>query len=275
MNAPELTFDSVDDLVAAHSKGRLAALRPDPPFTVVRVGPLVELMLQPPLASGELNVHSSWLDFTSQGQLRQALGTGAPTWLGAGDLQGCMRTVFDLLKPEPNSHRTRFLMAARRAAENAGFPRSVAQCLAAAVREMESNIHEHSQRSHTGVIAYRAGHSEFEFVVADGGVGVLATLREAPEYRNLSDHGTALYTALQQGASRYGRTAHRGAGFRDLFMGLAMLNADLRFRSGNHALTIRGSRPELKSAQLAQKPYYQGFLMSAVCRLPNGSFATP
>ena len=79
---------------------------------------------------------------------------------------------------------------------------------------------------------------------------------------------------LQEGSSRYGRSANRGMGFKDLFVGLATLNADLRFRSGDHALTISGPRPELKTAQLAQKPFFQGFLASVDCRLHSPSSAT-
>jgi hypothetical protein len=138
---------------------------------------------------------------------------------------------------------------------------------------MESNILEHSERSSTGLLAFQARKSHFEFVVADSGVGVLATLREAPEYRNLSDHGRAMHAALQDGVSRYGRAANRGNGFRDLFLGLANLNADLRFRSGDHALTISGPRPDLKMARLDQKAHFQGFLASVRCALilPSGA----
>ena len=58
----------------------------------------------------------------------------------------------------------------------------------------------------------------------------------------------------------------RGNGFRDLFLGLAHLNADLRFRSGDHALLISGPRPELKTARLAQKTPFQGFLAAVRCQ---------
>jgi hypothetical protein len=145
----------------------------------------------------------------------------------------------------------------------------VAQSFAAAIREMESNIHEHSQQPMTGLLAFQARNATFEFVVADAGVGVLATLRQAPELQKLIDPGRALQLALQEGTSRFGRAAHRGMGFRDLFVGLASLNANLRFRSGDHALTIDGPRPALKVAQLAQKPFFQGFLASVNCRLPS------
>ena len=59
-----------------------------------------------------------------------------------------------------------------------------------------------------------------------------------------------------------------------LFLGLASFNADLRFRSGDHALTISGPNPDLKVAQLAQKPFFQGFLASVRCDLPVVSCTT-
>ena len=80
--------------------------------------------------------------------------------------------------------------------------------------------------------------------------GVLATLREAKEFEDLADHGRAMHLALQDNISRHGRDLNHGNGFRDLFLGLAELNADVRFRSGDHALTISGARPDLKAAQL-------------------------
>ena len=124
-----------------------------------------------------------------------------------------------------------------------------------------------------GHLAFQARASSFEFVAADSGRGVLATLREAPEFQSLTDHGRALHAALHEGVSRYGKAANRGNGFRDLFRGLADLNANLRFRSGDHALTISGPRPELKMARLDQKAHFQGFLASAHCHLLRASGA--
>jgi hypothetical protein len=55
-------------------------------------------------------------------------------------------------------------MAARKGAETVGFPVATAQSLAAAIREMESNVHEHSDRAATGIIAFQARAGDFEFV---------------------------------------------------------------------------------------------------------------
>jgi hypothetical protein len=153
------------------------------------------------------------------------------------------------------------------------MPGAVAQSLAAAIREMETNVYEHSDNAPSGLLAFNAETESFEFVVADCGVGVLQTLKQAPEFRGLSDHGAALQIALQEGASRYGKAAKRGMGFKDLFVGLANLNADLRFRSGDYALTIAGPGPDLKVARLAQKAFFPGFLVSVRCTLPAAARA--
>jgi len=62
-----------------------------------------------------------------------------------------------------------------------------------------------------------------------------------------------LRLALTDGVSRYGKEAKRGAGFRPIFVGLANLAGSLRFRTGDHALTIEGQKIELMSSKMAQK----------------------
>ena len=69
--------------------------------------------------------------------------------------------------------------------------------MAAALKELESNIREHSERPETGLLAFQTTPDCFEFVAADSGVGVLATLRDAPEFKNLTDHGRALHAGYQ------------------------------------------------------------------------------
>ncbi|WP_247453638.1 hypothetical protein, partial [Bradyrhizobium sp. CW11] len=66
-------------------------------------------------------------------------------------------------------------------------------------------IHEHSGAAATGILAFQARPSLFEFVAADCGAGVLATLREDEEFAELDDHGLAMHAALQENVSRYDR----------------------------------------------------------------------
>ena len=268
-----LTFEVVDDLVAAHARGRLTG-QPQTLYAATEVCPLIELMFEATNGRAGPLLHTGWLDHITQMDLRAALASQQNIWLDAPRQRGFMRTTFDPLNEHDDVQRNRFLMAARSAAEAAGLVKPAAQSLAAALREMESNIHEHSGRAASGILAFQSRPSLFEFVAADSGAGVLATLREAEEFSELADHGLAMHAALQENVSRYGRSSGHGNGFRDLFFGLAHLNADLRFRSGDHALLISGLRPELKTARLAQKTSFQGFLAAVRCQPMKPGLAT-
>ncbi len=260
-----LTFDVVDDLVTAHARGRLASA-PTVHFAATDICPLIELMMEASDGRSGPLLKTGWLDSVTQIDLRTALAGNQNLWLDDTRRRGFMRTTFDPRLEADDVQRNRFLIAARSAAEESGLPKTVAQSLAAALREMESNIHEHSGAAATGILAFQARPSLFEFVAADGGYGVLATLREDEEFADLTDHGLAMHAALQENVSRYGRISGHGNGFRDLFLGLAHLNADLRFRSGDHALLISGPQPELKTARLAQKSPFKGFLAAVRCQ---------
>lgn len=270
MQSRELTFDIVDDLVAAYRRGKTPAPNGNDRFSASSISPLVELAFSSAQAS---LLASPWLDPFTQADLRSVLRGTQSLWFDTLGRRGVMRTIFSPLRKEDDVPRTQFLMAARKSAETAGLPATVAQYMAAALKEMESNIREHSERPETGLLAFQAAHGSFEFVAADRGVGVLATLREADEFRSLTDHGRALHLTLQEGVSRRGRDPGHGNGFRDLFAGLQSLSADLRFRSGDHALLINGARADLKQARLAQKSPMDGFLAAVCCHAPTPSRA--
>jgi hypothetical protein len=259
-----LTFEVVDDLVGAHARGPLAGA-PQVRYAATDICPLIELMMEASNGRTGPLLQTVWLDTITQLDLRAALASNQNIWLDGTRRRGFMRTTFNPLVGADDLQRNRFLMAARSAAETAGLVKPVAQCLAAALRELESNIHEHSGRAASGILAFQSRPSLFEFVAADSGVGVLATLREDEEFADVTDHGLAMHAALQDDVSRYGRASGHGNGFRDLFLGLAHLNADLRFRSGDHALLISGPQPELKTARLAQKSPFQGLLAAVRC----------
>lgn len=261
----DLTFEVVDDLVGAHARGRLTSTA-QVRYAATEVCPLIELMFEASNGRAGPLLQTGWLDSVTQMDLRSALAADHDIWLDGPRRRGFMRTTFSPLVEADDLQRNRFLMAARSAAEAAGLVKPVAQSLAATLRELESNIHEHSGRAGSGILAFQSRPSLFEFVAADSGVGVLATLREDEEFADLTDHGLAMHAALQDNISRYGRASGHGNGFRDLFLGLAHLNADLRFRSGDHALLISGPQPELKTARLAQKTPFQGFLAAVRCQ---------
>jgi len=260
-----LTFEVVDDLVGAHARGRLNGA-PQVRYAARDMCPLIELMMEASNGRTGPLLQTGWLDSITQQDLRAALASNQNIWLDETRRRGFMRTTFDPRVEADDLQRNRFLIAARTAAETSGLVKPVAQCLAAALREMESNIHEHSGAAATGILAFQARPSLFEFVAADCGAGVLATLREDEEFAEFTDHGLAMHAALQENVSRYGRGSGHGNGFRELFLGLAHLNADLRFRSGDHALLISGPQPELKMARLAQKTPFKGFLAAVRCQ---------
>ena len=131
--------------------------------------------------------------------------------------------------------------------------------------ELESNIHEHVESREPGVVAYRAEAGAFEFVVSDQGVGILESLRSNVEYARLADAGVALRAALTEGVSRYGTGSGRGFGFKPIFTGLIDLYAELRFRSGDHAVTMDGIGPVVATARIEQKAPLRGFFASVRC----------
>jgi hypothetical protein len=103
-------------------------------------------------------------------------------------------------------------------------------------------------------------------VVADAGIGVLASLQTCPDYQHLAGHGEALNTALSSGETRHGRGSGHGAGFDTVFRGMASLQGSLRFRSGDHTLELNGVSPKLISPKLRQRQFFEGFAVSISCR---------
>jgi anti-sigma regulatory factor (Ser/Thr protein kinase) len=181
---------------------------------------------------------------------------------------GFMRTLRAPLdqNDENNQRWVLFRRKAQEAAEYAGLIRRTALGLAGALGELEDNIHRHSELPSSGLVGFRAIPGEFEFIVVDSGIGVLASLKQCPDYELIADAGTALRLALADGTSRFGRNTGNGFGFQGLFTGLANLQGFLRFRSGDHALTIDGRSPNLVSAKLAQRASFSGFSIFVSCR---------
>jgi hypothetical protein len=135
-----------------------------------------------------------------------------------------------------------------------------------ALGELLDNVFEHSGRPESGVVVYAANNGAFEFVVADAGRGVLASLRENPEFSRLPDSGAALRVAVSDGASRHARSTGHGYGIGQLFRALAHDAAELRFRSGDHALRLWGDAPSLTGqVELAQKAWLDGLTITVRC----------
>src|SRR5260370_22764184 len=114
MQRSELTFDVVDDLVAAHVRGKLQSPSDGIAFVPSSVAPLIELAFSTAHGQPTSLIASPWLEPLTQADLRAALRNSQILWLDAGGHRGLMRTVFDPLKFDDDVPRTRFLMAARR-----------------------------------------------------------------------------------------------------------------------------------------------------------------
>lgn len=263
-----LTYAVLDDLAFAAERGRLDQLPNNLVLVAHDLGPLLEYVqlslaqrLPPP-------DRAAWLSLNGSTALYAALSHRRGYWV-------CPHTrrlgVYRTHRRPPRDDTTwiQFGVAARHAAIQEGFPNTIAAQLVGAIGEIESNIYEHSGAPETGIIAFKATLGMFEFVVTDRGIGVLQSLRTCPEYASLSDHGEALQLALTDGVSRYGPGTNRGFGFQPLFTGLANLKGSLRFRSGDHALSIDGQDPVPRTIpmKLGKKPTIEGFFISVACRL--------
>ena len=149
-----------------------------------------------------------------------------------------------------------------------------AQALVGALGELEDNINLHSEKAASGILVYSTDSGMLEFVVSDTGIGVLESLRKNPEFSTLIDSGTALSIAIADGNSRFDRTSGHGLGIGQLFRALAGYEGEVRFRSGDHALTLSGRNPSQNGTlKLARKANLAGLTISVICgtpRLPSG-----
>lgn len=266
-----LSFDAVDGLGFAATTAQTDAARTLASYKPIGLGPLFELLHL--AAAGRLPeppTGRSWLVKSSAEPMIAALKDQQKIhWLNPQDRRiGFIRVRHKCLAADHGL--ISFLMAAKRAARDvAHLPELTSGQLVAAMEELENNIHEHSDAVETGILAFRATSGVFEFIVADRGVGILASLKRCPLYAAVLDHGNALQAALTDGTSRFGTDSQRGHGFRPIFIGLTNLRAFLRFRTGDHALMIDGTSPKLAMAELAQKPSIDGFFASVRCQTPK------
>ena len=245
-----------------------------PPFTVARsglIGPLVELAIGH-MAMPEA-YHGVSIEPPIYSRIERALAEGAISGAASGDRAGVFPlSRFDLSDgTADNLLWDQWAMHTENAAVAAGVPRHLSAGLMGAIGELRDNVVEHSGRPRTGLVAYGAGTDTFEFVVADAGRGVLASLRENPQFTHITDCGSALRTAASDGVSRYADGTGHGYGIGQLFRALARHAAELRFRSGDHVLRLWGDAPSLTGhVELAQKAWLNGLTISVRCALWPG-----
>lgn len=260
------SFEATDDLLWQAVAGRLPALGAVNLSRSGRIGPLVELAMAVaarPDAYGAVTVDPPVFH-----QLVRALGKGIVSGAGPRDRAGVF--PLSLLDPAENGPKRlvwdQWAKHAENAAVVAGLAKGLVSGLMGALGELMDNVFEHSGKPESGVVAYAASDGSFEFVVADAGRGVLSSLRENPEFVGLTDSGTALRVAASDGASRHARSTGHGYGVGQLFRALAHDAAELRFRSGDHALKLWGDAPSLTGqVELAQKAWLDGLTISVRC----------
>jgi hypothetical protein len=267
MRMPErpLNFSAVDELGFAAAAGQLDIGNLPARYVVTRLGPLLELLCL--VGGGRLpsELVQGWLVPNGAERMLASLQSNHQRWISNNGRLGFIRAR--RTGTNADTYRTGFLMDAQHAArEGAHLPGNTPGQLAAAIEEMENNIHEHSNAADTGIVAFRAVPGMFEVVAADRGMGILDSLRSCPAFSAMTDHGKALEAALTDGTSRFGVNAGRGHGFRPVFLSLMNMYGTLRFRSGDHALIMDGTTPDISTAQLAQKPRIDGFFASVMCR---------
>lgn len=260
-----LSFKLLEDVMnlPAHSRDELIAQT-----TILRIGPLVEHTYHHygqnnnPVLSGrsiskQANVLAQALNLPSLKHSPQITSLAPRSFEFLRTPQ--MDEEFDI----PNWYA--FCKRLENAVSKAGFEKGYAQALAGTFEEMVSNVYEHCGRRNTGIAGYRQYGNEFEYVVSDAGIGVLASLQQNSDYNHILDSGQALATAVKDGETRHGKGSGHGVGFNRL-LNIAKRRSYLRFRSGDHCYVIDGTQqpPNLRIASCAA---FEGFLISIVCRL--------
>jgi hypothetical protein len=263
MNPPPstpLSFGLVDDLALANSTGKKRVYCMPERAAASDLGPLIELAWH---GKAVWQVESKRLSGFEE--LIGSLKSSVPVWVSNDKRVGFLRVrrgIDDTL----NSRWVSYCLSVQHAFQSVGTHKHTAQQMIGAIQELEENIHLHSDAPRTGLVAHWCHEKAFEFVIADRGIGILASLTKRADFAKMSDHGIALRTALQDGNSSLG-PEREGVGFHDLFVGLANHSAKLRFRSGDHALVIDGTSPKLAEAQLIQLARLKGFVVSVRCSL--------
>ncbi len=262
-------FVTADDMLREAAHERLAEHGPITIARSGRIGPIAELIF------ASLQFADQYRSVTVEGgfaaNLCKALKSGQPFGSGYHDVAG----AFPLGENNPVTSATdiwdQWTVHAENIAKSKGLNAHVVASLIGAMGEIQDNVYEHSGAPQTGLVAYAVTPESFEFVVADRGVGVLQTLRQNPSFTDVPDAGVALEEIIKDGVSRFPSETGRGQGFNQLFRSLVGQNAELRFRSGDHALTLRPTSDALQGETvLAQVAALHGFAVSVFYRA-NGA----
>lgn len=239
-------FAVADDILQEATKELLIGHGPIIVERSGRIGPLVEMALAKiyhPRQYQSVVINSGFSK-----DLGAALHSGKSFGGAFKDQAGAFPLGLDNPVLQSESGWDQWTVHAENIAKSQGINPKLVSGLLGALGELQDNIYEHSEAPQTGVVAYAVTSSSFEFVVADRGVGVLQTLRQNPLYAGIQDAGAALQQVIKKDVSRFPSEMGRGQGFNQLFRALVGQNAELRFRSGDHALTLRPTDDALHGA---------------------------
>lgn len=265
MEAPrELTFEAVDQLAIAYAEDSIEQTGFPWRFFPVHIGPLIELSQLVVVGSLPRWIPDT-IDFGALGEFAKRLQDRGRSWICENSGRSGFTRLGKVYDDEEDTHWARFSVKAKKAGELAQLPAALAGQLVGALKELHSNVYEHSERSESGIVAFGSHVGVFEFIVADRGIGVLRSLLSNPKYAVLTSDAEALRLSLQPGVSRHVQPLH-GHGFDRMFTGLLNLESSLRFRSGRGALTIDGVRDHNPVPIVRERPYIDGFLISVTCR---------
>lgn len=260
--SPPLDYSIVDSI----GRARQRAIEPKLSGQIFRAsafGPIVELLhLLTNNTLADLRA-LSWFEEASLTPILDAFASRKIQWLQGDGSRGLL--IGNGLESEQNL--TSFKVDAHKAALRAGFAKA-APMLVAALGELIGNIVDHSEATVTGVAAFAARPGMFEFVVADQGIGALRSLTKNPAYAALPDEGAALAAMIETGISRFDAESGHGNGFRPIFEKLAHMTGELRFRSGDHGLSLDGRFGDRILRQISQKPRLPGLLAAVSCQAP-------
>ncbi len=153
-----------------------------------------------------------------------------------------------------------------------GFGKS-SKAFAGAFKEMADNVVQHSgpavQQPAQGIVGYHISDGYMVYAVGDIGRGVLASLRENPDWKELQDSEEALTAITTKGASRR-VLCGEGGGFKQLFKSLADVNGFITFRSGNGFMSIRGG-PDGRISKGRLAIPCAGLQLSVTCSLKSAA----
>lgn len=258
--SPPFDYGLVDGLGRAAQRDRVPQLAGQV-FRAGAAGPIIEFAQLESASSIATLRASDWFDEGSLGPILAQLTERPLHWLSQDGRQGLISAA----GLEREDILTSFKIDAHKAALKAGFSRTAA-LLVAAMGELIGNVVDHSESVDSGTAAFAARSGQFEFVIADCGIGARASLARNPEHAGLTDEGRALQAMVEVGVSRFAQGTGHGNGFRPIFEKLADITGYLRFRSGDYALTLDGRFGDRVARQLAQKPRLRGVFASVSCQ---------